>query len=221
MKASIKWAGQLPVLPRALSPLSLLLRSRPFKMLLMWTVNVWKWSFEPRPSVQLFLGGDTFSKEPVCFHIKTRSFVRLSICTMAHSQSDVGRGGGTIKTKGPDILFCLLSDLFIYLFLSWVNSQSSARSSLLWSSEKLQWILIGSVWVFVHEVHLYMWLMSTPAASLSVLYGQVLHYRCITLQAYWFFFFLSASILTIYWIGGENVLLLWKRRFNRRSGGKK
>lgn len=194
MKASIKWAGQLPVLPRALSPLSLLLRSRPFKMLLMWTVNVWKWSFEPRPSVQLFLGGDTFSKEPVCFHvnIRTRSFVRLSICTMAHSQSDVGRGGGTIKTKGPDILFCPWSDLvfifFIFIFLSWVNAQSSACSSLWWSAEKLQWIPFGSVWDFVLEVHLYMWLMSTPAASLSALYGQVLHYRCITLQTYWFFF---------------------------------
>lgn len=135
-------------------------------MLLMWTVNVWKWSFEPRPSVQLFLGGDTFSKEPVCFHvnIRTRSFVRLSICTMAHSQSDVGRGGGTIKTNGPDILFCPWSDLvfifFIFIFLSWMNAQSSACSSLLWSAEKLQWILFGSVWDFVLEVHLYMWLMS-------------------------------------------------------------
>lgn len=150
----------------------------------------------------------------------------LSDCQFAQwhilSQTSA-RGGGTIKTKGPDVLFCPWSDLvfifFIFIFLSWMNAQSSACSSLLWSAEKLQWILFGSVWDFVLEVHLYMWLMSTPAASLSVLYGQVLHYRCITLRTYWFF--LSASILTIYWIGGENVLLLWKRKFNRLRGKKK
>lgn len=139
-----------------------------------------------RPSC--FWVGTLFPKKPVCFHvnIRTRSFVRLSICTMAHSQSAGGRDNKNKRSRYFILSFIQL--IFYLFFLSWVNAQSFASSSLLWSAEKLQWILFGSVWLFVYEVHLYMWLTSTPAASLSVSYGQVLHYRCITLQAYWFFF---------------------------------
>lgn len=54
-------------------------------MLLMWTRNVWKWTFEPGPSVQLFLGGDTVSKGPVSMsilgpdHLSHRQFPQFAV----------------------------------------------------------------------------------------------------------------------------------------------
>lgn len=113
----------------------------------------------------------------------------LSDCQFAQWHILSRPGGRDNKNKRSRYFILSFIQLIFYLFfLSWVNAQSFASSSLLWSAEKLQWILFGSVWLFVYEVHLYMWLTSTPAASLSVLYGQVVHYCCITLQAYWFFF---------------------------------
>lgn len=139
-------------------------------MLLMWTLNVWKWSFEPRPSVQLFLGGNTVSKGPVCFHadIRTRSIVTSSICTTAHSQSDVGWRGGTIKTKDPDILFCHLS----HLFLSWVSVQGMACSCVLWSAEKLfGFSYTRSTCAYdwqAHQLPLYLFYMATDVLCCCV-----------------------------------------------------
>lgn len=173
-------------------------------MLLMWTLNVSKWSFERRPSAQLFLGGNTVSKEPVCFHvdIRTRSFVTSSICTMAHSQSDFGRRGGTIKTKDPDILFCRLSHFFFVM-----SERSEHRVPL--SFMKLRWILFASVWVSVHEVHLSMWLTSTAAASLSVLYGNR-YFRLPSLFKSVDFFYHQIFRQFIKQVE-KNVLLLWKK----------
>lgn len=122
----------------------------------------------------------------VCFHvnIKSRSFVRLSICTMAHSKSQE-RAGIRGEKKSRHFILSLIPLRFFSPGIHQKNTESPFKTR--W---KLWWISVGTSLSTRSTVTR---VIDGLSYCFHIWFGHFSHHWCLLI-----FFFLSSSILTIY-----------------------
>lgn len=133
----------------------------------------------------------------VCFHanIKSRSFVRLSICTMAHSKSLERAGVRGKKKKIQTFYFIPYSTLIFFSWNALKNTDSPFKTR--W---KLWWISGRTSLSTWSTVTLRLRVIDGLSYCFLIWFGHFSHHWCRLMGTddWFFFFFLSSSILTIY-----------------------